>query len=375
MRSGPTIPKMFSVWGLALIAGSFAALIVFVFWPLGTQDTLTCQDVTVRVGVAGSAVTGIEDFAVDAVRGRIVLSAYDRRTKAPGGLYAVDIAALLDPRQRVMSADPLGAPTWPHGITVVNEQAKEMPTEGAAWTGLYVINRPNPEQHLDPNPQIDRLFADGAFAPFVTGQGVQQSFCNANDLVALDDGILLATNDRAACTSYGRLAEDVLNQENGSVVRLTSDTSTEVAAGIGFANGIAADRRFVYVAATRARRLLIFDRLSLETAQGPEAPLRSIRLSGAPDNLSWGDDGKLYIAAHTNLIRFALFRLWNRLPTATRILRYDPETEAVTEVGYRSGTGAAVGATVASAIDGKILLGGGFAPGLARCQLGLGVGP
>jgi hypothetical protein len=355
----------------ALIAASvgalcLAAIAVLVMLRAETTGGFACRRVLLTDSVAGGLVQGAEDMALDPLGGRLILSAYDRRNDKPGGLYAVALDALLDPGTRRLVAERLapaaGSPALrPHGLGLGAVQGDNVP--------LAVIERKRRVGNIKDAVLQAYVLSRTGLAP-AGAPVVDPLLCNANDLLSLPEGGYLVTADRSACDGVGRRLEDIFGLFRGRVLSVGRDGVGVLASGIGFANGIQGDERHVYVAATRDHALLVFDRGQLA---GGAAPMRRLPLDGAPDNLAWGDDGALYIAAHRSLLRFALFRVGLASASVSAIYRYDPAAgeEAQPILLGRVGGGEAVsGATVALAARNHIVLGAGFDAGISVCSKG-----
>ena len=340
--------------GILALAAPLTFLVWLVF-PAAPGDG-ACRAVALRSAGTGAIVPGTEDLALDPERGQLIVSAYDRRTNSPGGLYAVSLAALESAASQV-TASPLvlDAPRAlrPHGIALAGMGAQR----------LYVINRIKSKEGR--TAELLTLRLDGP------GAALERSVplpCGANDILPLENGAVLVTVDRTVCSGLRRWLADALNLVHGSVVAVMPDgTRRTLAEHIDFANGIAEQDGLIYVAATRARALLVYERKALLEGPAPATPLRRISLSGAPDNISRGADGKLYIAAHRSLFRFAAYLGGVRGDSPGDIEAYDPA----------DGTGAARplfrlsrildGPTSAVATNGLVIVGGGFSAGLALC--------
>jgi len=347
-----------------LIGGAvLAVLAIYALLPDGSGD-LTCRRVTLTDSISGGLIQGAEDLALDPSAPRLILSAYDRRTDAPGGLYAVPLDALLDPTSKLLRAERLAPapgtpPIRPHGLGFGPPQGDSVP--------LVVIERKRRMGHARDAVLQSYALGHAGLAP-AGGPLSDPLLCNANDVVGLPDGGALVTGDREACDVLGRRIEDLFDLYRGRILSVGRDGVRVLVSGIGFANGIALDAEHVYVAATRDQALLVYDRATL----GQAPPLR-VPLDAAPDNLAWGDDGALYIAAHLSLPRFALFRLGLRGASMSAVYRYDPREgdKALPVLLGRAGGGEAVsGATVAVMARGTLVLGAGFDAGLSVCTKG-----
>jgi arylesterase/paraoxonase len=315
-----------------------------------------CRAVALRNAGTGAAIQGTEDLALDAGAGRLIVSAYDRRANAPGGLYAVALSELAAADGAPVAARPLRvrarAALKPHGIALAPDGAR-----------LYAINRLNGAGRA---AELLALRLEGLDAVLEWQAPLP---CGANDVLALGDGTVLATVDRAACQGPRRLVDDALNRATGSVIALAQGRAARTRArGLAFANGIAEAQGRVYVAATRARALYVYDKTQMLADGAEAAPLMRIALAGAPDNLSRGADGSLYIAAHRNVLRFALYRAGLSRRAPGEIWALDPS--ATTDAGRLVLLARNLdGPTSAVAAAGLVIAGAGYGAGLAVCTL------
>lgn len=352
-----TARRLLAALGIAALMLIFGHMLVS-----GPSGDLACRHVALTDSISGSLVEGVEDMALDEAADRLILSAYDRRTDEPGGLYAVPLDALIGGAGTLIAAQrlapPPGAPPLrPHGFGLGR-------TEGGSAPLAVIARTRKAGGGTDGGLRAYALDRAG-LAP--AGPDIADPLlCNANDVAVDPAGGYLVTADRAACGGFGRAVEDVLALPRGRLIALRQGRARVLDEKIGFANGIAADERHVYLAATRAKALLVYDRARLEAG-----PVQRLRLGAAPDNLAFGDDGALYIAAHLSLLQFALFRIGLKKESPSAIYRYDPRAEPdarPTLLGRAKGRGAVSGATVALAARGHLVLGAAFEPGISVCS-------
>lgn len=353
---------------LRIIAGIIGGLIVaflLLLWP-GPKGNLACRRIALQDNITGANITGVEDLVLDTSGSRLILSAYDRRHDTPGGIYAVPLTILGPKSQLPIIARRLlpltGAPSLrPHGIGVSDL--------GAGNLAIAAIER-NRRSGGFSGARVRLYVVNGeGIAPAGT-PGDNPLLCNANDIAVEHRGGFLVTIDRSSCSIIGRRIEDILGLRRGRLISVGYSGVRTLYDHIGFANGIAEDPDYIYVAATRSREILIFDRASV--ASSAPHPPRHIRLADAPDNLNWGDDGMLYIAAHVSLLKFALFRLGLRQDSMSTIYRFDPKagpSARANVVGRANLQGAVAGATAALAAGGRLVLGSGFDWGLSVCDM------
>jgi hypothetical protein len=329
---------------------------IVIYWLISnSQGTLACHQVFLVDPVSGMDILGTEDIALDRAGGRLLVSAYDRRRDLPGGIYAVPLDVLLNPLtdqiepERLVPA-PGGPDLRPHGFAI--DEIGRLPAK------LGVIERQAGTARLQAYELGPASL--GPVGPPVT----DVALCNANDVAITPDGVFLVTADRKACSGWGRFIEDIFGLARGHVLSVGPGGIRVLVSGLHFADGIAMDARHVYIAATRDPALLVYDRSGKDNL----VFVQRFALKDAPDNLAWGDDGALYIAAHRSLLRFALFRLGLAADSPAAIYRYDPASRAApARLGWAGGSGAVSGATVALAARGRLVLGAGYDAGLSVC--------
>jgi hypothetical protein len=354
---------------------------------------------------AGQAVRGIEDIAVDAAARVAYLSADDRwaveeraergdPVLPQGGIYLLRLDDVSLRSERITVADlttrfKTENAFHPHGIDLVfNAKGR-----GA----LYVINRRYQRQNLKRGsgerggrwevvPTVE-LFDVGEGGELHHRRTVRSgAFCRANGVAGLDRGRFLVTNDGAACGRWKRRLEQALGLRRGNAVLVELEDATEastvrvVAERIGFANGLAFDGQYVYLAATRDQALLVYPSHNLNRAGTLGAPERVVAVGGGPDNLSWASEHILLMAVHPSLLKLAAYRYrWmsrgmsggtSWIDTApTRILAVDVR-DGAQRVVWKSDAGEPLSAaTVAVRHENVLIVGSVTDAGLMFCQL------
>lgn len=309
---------------------------------------LTCKRVALVDAESGAAIQGAEDLALDREAGQLFISAYDRwavedaaranaRTLPQGGLYAVSLTQLAESgdglRLRNLTAAVKG-PMQPHGLGFHH---------GGERRRLFAVNHAfaKVEGEWRKQARVDVFAVEGAALEPV-GQIAGEALCNANDVTPISGERALVTLDRDACAGFDRLVETVAGLRRAKVVLVELDGETEgsdgagergdgeggrgavetLLDGIGFANGIALapDGRTLAVAATREQAVRFYDLPLL--LDGKEGLIGKVSLSGGPDNVSWGRDGRLLAAVHPSLIRsgMARHRWFGRKRAGSRIV-------------------------------------------------------
>lgn len=290
-----------------------------------------CRRVAVLDGETGAPLRGAEDMALDAARGLLIISAYDRRAvekaarqgKAEppdGGVYVVPLSELFASADASIRATSLIDPETiegglrPHGVGYDAESGT-----------LAFVNRAYDDRDgkWRMTPRLERVTLDGErlaeAAPANVKSGVLS--CAAND-VLLTEQKVFTSFDHGACGWRGGL-EQVFNLKRSG---LALDGVGPVYAKAGFANGLTLTTDgAIVMAATRENALIFF------TAQsGGVEEDRRMRIPGGPDNLTLSHDGGVVAAAHPSMLRLALNRKLGVGRAPSRIVKADPETGATT---------------------------------------------
>jgi arylesterase/paraoxonase len=279
-----------------------------------THAAANCDAVPVLAADTRQALRGVEDIAIDRTARIAYLSATDRwavedelggplaRT-TQGGLYALTLEA----QERPLLARPLTrdftahTDFHPHGIDLY------IAPSGART--LFAVNHRflhGPDGWR--TEQAVEIFDVGEAGLVHRASVIHPFISSPNDVAAAGPDAFYVTNDHGNGGALARAVEDLTGRGLGSVVhvdlaRPPAERVRMIATGIAYANGVAlsSDHGTIYVAASRDKALLAYDTFH------PERAPRTIPLPLGPDNLSWGDDGRMYIAGHPDLLRFALY--------------------------------------------------------------------
>lgn len=349
-------------------------------------EAVACRRIAVETPTGGPLV-GIEDIAVDHARGLAYLSSYDRRAveaelsteagpRTRGGLYLLDLSLPLE--DRAMAVPLLGpegdSPVQrPHGIALD-------PAGGRLAAIDRRYGKSGGRWALDPKLVEVMLTADGRAAESAQAESLPDWLCSPNDLAYAGEALLL-TSDRGRCRGVGRLAEDILGLTGAFVARRARDGWEIAVRDAPFANGVSLAKAAptvmrLAVAASRAGGIFFFPADAQDRPAGQAS--RFLDLGAAPDNISQGPDGALYVAAHPSLLAFALYRAewpgFAKAPSAVYKVTLEqgrPKAERI----FHDPTGRIISAaTVAAPYRERLLLGAAFDVGIAVCDLGAGKG-
>ncbi len=318
---------------------------------------------------------GPEDIVVDHAANIAFVAAQRRRSgrrrlkphELPGAaLYALDLGAAAPVPRLLFDQQAADFPFHTRGIAYF---------AGGGARRLFVINMRAADEHTV--EVFDVTGEDfGSLGLSHVRTVADASLVSPNDLAALDAERFYVANDHGALPGAGRFLEDLLARPISTLVFFDGGVCRVVAGGLAFGNGVAVDhvRRRVYVAATRARRLHVYDVDPADPARLTErAP---IPLPGCPDNLEWDEDGALWIGAHPSLPVLALYHKGLRRSAPAQVLRvrFDAAGRAEVQEVWRDDGGAAISGVSVAAVHGRgpvrrLLLGQALEDFLRDCEL------
>jgi arylesterase/paraoxonase len=335
-----------------------------VFREAGTNYDMTCSSVP--------GVPGPEDLVVDRSSGIVFVSSHDRRADLAAGdedntvrgaIFAFDPArpALgFVELTGVVDYGPGPADFRPHGLSLYTGP------DGART--LMVINHPHGEEStVEIYDVVDPL--DPVALPSLRYRVTvsSPSLVTPNDLVAIDSVRFYVTNDHGFTNPVLRVFEDYLRLNVGSVVYFDGEMFSRALGGLTFANGIevSADGKTLYVAETTDTRIGAY---GIEPDSGSLSLLRTWDLGFGVDNIDRDADGSLWIGGHPKMLDFIAHAADPDVPSAGKVVRIDPESEAAPVVVFEEKGALISGLSVAAWHDGKVFMGKVFDDGLLICE-------
>lgn len=325
----------------------------------------SCRRVALIDAANGQPILGGEDGAFEARSGMVFVSAYDRlaveratkSASAPaplsGGVYAIAASQLRQSSLRV--SDVLGPVlpenARPHGIdTLALEDGK---VRLAAVNRAFLQDRDSGAWRMRPELEIIEISDEGIS---LVSRILSPSLCRANDVAFTDPQALRVTLDRGICLGDGHPAVG-----GPALAKVSIDGAvTTQASPVAFPNGIAQIDEDLWIASTLQGQLA--------HVQGA----RRVQMPGAPDNFTQDGKGRLIIALHPQIWRFALHRLgWPGFAKApSRIVRYDPKRRSIAILFDDPDGKIFSGASFGLMAEGQLVLGAIREPGLLVCTQG-----
>ena len=266
-----------------------AGWVVHLLWSTGQFKTLEphfAGDCTPITGVLGP-----EDITIHPETGIAYISASDRRAviqgkPANGALYAYDLKSLTP--ELVRLSVNAGDDFHPHGISLYVGQSGQ--------DSLFVVN------HEDSRHRIELYdLREGQLIHRKTI--ADPMLISPNDIVAVGPDQFYVSNDHRYTSGLMQLLENYLQLKLSNVIYYDGTRFLEVAAGIGYANGInvSNDGKILYLCAVTEGALHIYNR---DIASGKLKLREKIDLGTGVDNIEIDFSGGLWIGAHPQLLKF-----------------------------------------------------------------------
>ncbi len=258
-----------------------------------------------KITAAGA---GAEDIMSIPEYGMAIVSSSPRKKELEsqqkiGGLYLVDLNSVAY-AVRKLTAD-FKKPFAPHGISMYKKDstytvmAVNHTLEGHSFEVFNLQDTVLTYERTITNPAIN----------------------SPNDVVMLDENRFYFTNDHKYEAGFGRFLEDYAGWSISNVVYFDGETYTEVADGIGYANGINYDkkRNLLFVASPRNFEVKVYT----TNQDGSLNFVEDIDCGTGVDNIEFDEEGNLWIGAHPNLLAFAAYERGNSEKSPSEIIKIE----------------------------------------------------
>jgi len=324
-------------------------------WSTGQFKTLEphfageCKQITGLVGP--------EDITIHPKNGIAFISASDWRAvlqskPANGAVYAYDLKAASP---KLIHLTPDASDNFhPHGISLyVDENGRD---------ALFVINHEGGRHRIE----IYNL-KDGQLSRRKTIS--DPMLISPNDLVAVGPDRFYVSNDHRYDSDIMKVIEDILQLRRSNVVYYDGSRFTEVASGIGYANGlnVSADGKTLYLCAVTEQSLHIYDR---DPSSGALVQRETIDLASGVDNIEMDSDGGLWIGAHPQLFKMLQHARDPFKLSPSQVLHLTPRSEGgfdIEEVYLNKGEEISA-SSVAAVYNKRMLIGAIFDPKFLDCK-------
>jgi len=315
-------------------------------------------------------VPGAEDVTLHPHRDLALVSSFDRRAAMtgdvrPGGIYAWALDGSMD--APVNLAPDAGADFRPHGISLFVD------VDGRAT--LFVVNHPGeslfgdqPGESAGPAHTVEVFDLEGLHLVHRKTL-TDESMISPNDIVAVDHERFYFTNDHGSAPGWKRTLEDYLRLGWANVVYFDGSEYREVADGLTYANGInlSTDGLRLYVAEVTRGRVRDYRR---DLHDGSLEELHRFDVGFGVDNIEVDPQtGDLLLGGHVKLLTFTRHAGDAQVLAPSQAARVELHPEPRIETLFLDDGQLISGASVATARDGKLLIGSVFEPHMVVCTL------
>lgn len=328
--------------GLSLLI-VLIACIAHVFISTGYFRKITAS--TTHPIIAKIPIMGAEDIVISPDESFALISATNRGSYPPqkierGALYYLDLTdGSYSPIK--LTAD-LGFEFAPHGIDL-------FPINDSTYQ-ILAIN------HINKQHSIEKFILNKKKLIHLASMR-HPSMIQPNDVVQTAADAFYFTNDHGYTQGLMKTLEEYGGLALSNVVFYDGVAYREVASGIAYANGIAFDRQrqLVYVASPRHFSVKVY-RYQIG---GDLKFLEDIDCGTGVDNITLDKQGKVWIGAHPNLLRFAAYAQgkYNTSPSEIITLDYKKKGANTVERIWEDPGDKMSGATVAVPFSKGILTG------------------
>ncbi|HEX4923845.1 MAG TPA: SMP-30/gluconolactonase/LRE family protein [Bdellovibrionales bacterium] len=265
------------------------------FRPISPRFDGTCKE--------AGPIKGAED--IERLGSGLLIAAADNRPERPGdktesgALYKLG----ADGSGLARITDELPFEFHPHGLGVYE-------SGGTAW--LWAIN------HRSTGSTIEKFRFDGSVAAHVKTYQ-DPLIANANDVAAVDEERFYFTRDHESTTHWQKRMSDYVRYGTGMIVSFDGSSFKARFKGLAFANGIlvTGGGKRVLAAEMLRQRVWILDVLD----NGELKPATALKLPSSPDNLSFDDEGNIWVGAHPNLLALRKHALSHTAPGPSEVLK------------------------------------------------------
>lgn len=350
----------YALGALGLIVLVVALFVLWVSWRSGALATYESRFAGTCTPVTGPASS--EDIVIDRETGLVYLSAVFRVEDERQGPSERGTIAIYDLKTggRTFTAEPLGQleDFRPHGLSLYRG------SDGGKR--LFVIN------HLyDGGEAIEIFDLDEAGAP-VHAETITGEFLTApNNLAAVGPRQFYVANDSRAHSQFVQNMDRSFGLNRFPLAYYDGQTMRAVVRNGPSGGGIAVspDGRYVYLAATSKKEILIYDR---DMQTGDLGFLAGVDVGIGVDNLDVASDGAVWAAGHPNFFALAgHFMSGFETPSPSQVFRVPMtggEAGAPEDVYLDAGDTYSA-SSVAAVYNGKMLIGSITETKIMSCDL------
>ena len=273
---------------LKIIGWIILLILLFSLWMLQRMDTFktitnNTPEVCESFEMAGSA----EDIEIDYARGIAYLSIQDREAlikgeNAQGFIGKIDLNQ--KPYELVSALTEQPDHLRPHGLSLHIDKAGKR--------HMAVINHP---KNRGIEPEVIDLYTESSNGLFDFVRSVSDPlFQSPNDVLLVESEKFYVGNDKGGISTVDKIQEQ-MGRPMSTVVFYDGESASIAVKNLSSVSGInqSLDRQTVYASETNAKRMAILKR---NLADGSLKKIKTVKLTGSPDNINVSEDGSLIVA-------------------------------------------------------------------------------
>ncbi len=273
---------------LKIIGWIILLILLFSLWMLQRMDTFktitnNTPEVCESFEMAGSA----EDIEIDYARGIAYLSIQDREAlikgeNAQGFIGKIDLNQ--KPYELVSALTEQPDHLRPHGLSLHIDKAGKR--------HMAVINHP---KNRGIEPEVIDLYTESSNGLFDFVRSVSDPlFQSPNDVLLVESEKFYVGNDKGGISTVDKIQEQ-MGRPMSTVVFYDGESASIAVKNLSSVSGInlSLDQQTVYASETNAKRMAVLKR---NLADGSLKKIKTVKLTGSPDNINVSEDGSLVVA-------------------------------------------------------------------------------
>ncbi len=273
---------------LKIIGWIVLLILLFSLWMLQRMDTFktitnNTPEVCESFEMAGSA----EDIEIDYARGIAYLSIQDREAlikgeNAQGFIGKIDLNQ--KPYELVSALTEQPDHLRPHGLSLHIDKAGKR--------HMAVINHP---KNRGIEPEVIDLYTESSNGSFDFVRSVSDPlFQSPNDVLLVESEKFYVGNDKGGISTVDKIQEQ-MGRPMSTVVFYDGESASIAVKNLSSVSGInlSLDQQTVFASETNAKRMAILKR---NLADGSLKKIKTVKLTGSPDNINVSEDGSLVVA-------------------------------------------------------------------------------
>jgi len=273
---------------LKIIGWIILLILLFSLWMLQRMDTFktitnNTPEVCESFEMAGSA----EDIEIDYARGIAYLSIQDREAlikgeNAQGFIGKIDLNQ--KPYELVSALTEQPDHLRPHGLSLHIDKAGKR--------HMAVINHP---KNRGIEPEVIDLYTESSNGSFDFVRSVSDPlFQSPNDVLLVESEKFYVGNDKGGISTVDKIQEQ-MGRPMSTVVFYDGESASIAVKNLSSVSGInlSLDQQTVFASETNAKRMAILKR---NLADGSLKKIKTVKLTGSPDNINVSEDGSLVVA-------------------------------------------------------------------------------